>query len=333
MKTNKFFLSALLLFFPSMLMASEVVNVYSARIDKLIKPAFDAFTKKTGIRVQYTTGKAPVLLERLRQEGRYTKADLLITVDAGNLWYAAKSKVLTSVESAVLNRSIPTHLRDSKGMWYGLTVRSRTIVYSKDRVTPTDLSTYENLGDDRWKNRLCLRTSKKVYNKSLVATMIAATSEEKTREVLTSWMRNKPVILPKDSGVLKAIAAGQCDVGIVNTYYLGRMLKKNPNFPVGLFWANQQDRGVHVNISGAGVTRYGKNRQNAIRLLEFLASEEAQNLFADENMEYPVNTKSAPSSQIVSWWGERFKMDSINLTYAGIYQRRASKLMKEVGYR
>lgn len=317
----------------SPLSAEEVVNVYSARIDKLIKPAFDIFTEQTGIKVNYTTAKAPVLMERLRQEGRYTQADLLITVDAGNLWQAAKMNLLQEVNTDILSKNVPNHLSDPVGLWYGLTIRSRTIVYSKDRVATSDLSTYEALGDPKWKGRLCLRTSKKVYNKSLIATMIAARGLQKTKTILKSWMDNHPIIFPKDSGVLKAIASGQCDVGLVNTYYLGRILKKDPSFPVALFWADQQGRGVHINISGAGVTKHAKNRENAIKLLEFLSSEKAQNLFADENMEYPVNNKVNPSQQLIKWWGKDFKVDQVNLQAAGQYQAQATKVMKSVGYK
>lgn len=313
--------------------AADVVNVYSARIEKLIKPAFDAFTEKTGIKVNYLTAKEAVLLERLKAEGAYTKADLLITVDAGNLWLAANQGVLQSVESSVLDRQVPEYLKDAKNQWFGLTVRARTIVYSKDRVNPSELSTYADLGNPKWKDRLCLRTSKKVYNKSLVATMIQTMGEDKAEATIQGWMSNNPTIYPKDSTLLKAIAAGKCDVGIANTYYLGRELNKDSEFPVGLFWANQQDRGVHVNISGGGVTRHAKNRENAIKLLEFLSSEEAQNLFADENMEYPVNPSVLPSQKLRQWWGEAVKMDTVNVDVAGSLQKDAVRLMNRLGYK
>ncbi len=311
----------------------QVVNVYSSRIEKLIKPAFDAFTKKTGIRVEYLTAKEAELIERLKAEGKFTKADVLITVDAGNLWLAKKADLLQAISSDTLNSKIPASLRDPDGHWYGLTVRARTIVYSKERVQPDELSTYEQLGDPKWKDRLCLRTSKKVYNKSLVGTMIKTLGAEKAKTVVEGWMKNNPKIEAKDSGVLKAIAAGKCDVGIVNTYYLGRELKKDPHFPVGLFWANQMDRGTHVNISGAGVTKHAKHLNNAVRLLEFLASAEAQNLFADDNMEYPVNPDASPNPMLIKWWGKHFKQDSVNIAAAGEYQMAAVQLMERAGYR
>ncbi len=319
---------------PSVSLANgAVISVYSSRIEKLIKPAFDAFTKKTGIEVEYLTANEAELIERLKAEGKHTKADMLITVDAGNLWLAKQSGVLQSVSSSTLKRNIPSSLRDPAGHWYGLTVRVRTIVYHKGRVKPSELSTYEALADPQWKNRLCLRTSKKVYNKSLIATMIHTLGEAKTKATVVGWMKNNPFIESKDSGVLKAIAAGKCDVGLVNTYYLGRELKKDPNFPVSLFWANQKDRGVHVNISGAGVTKHAKNQENAIRLLEFLSSEDAQNLFADDNMEYPANSNVKPNPLLSKWWGSEFKKEAVNIAAAGKNQEAAVKLMERARYK
>lgn len=313
--------------------AGEEVNVYSARIEKLIKPAFTEFTKETGIKVNYTTAKANALLERLKAEGKHTKVDLLITVDAGNLWQAANENLLQPVSSNILNKNIPEEFKDPKDRWYGLTLRARTIVYSADRVNPADLSTYEALGDKKWKDRLCLRTSKSVYNKSLIATMIETEGEAKTKEIVQGWMDNNPRITPKDSILLKTIAQGKCDVGIVNTYYLGRVLKKDANFPVKLLWANQNENGVHVNVSGAGVTRYAKHKANAIKLLEFLSSKKAQNLFADKNMEHPVNPGVSPSKNLVKWWGDDFKKDDVNLSSAGKNQKKAVILTNKLRYK
>ena len=318
---------------PLTLMAEEVVNVYSARIEKLIKPAFDAFTAETGIQVKYTTAKEAELLERLKAEGKFTKADLLITVDAGNLWLAQREGLLRSVDSKILNKNIPSHLRPPTNHWFGLTLRARTIVYSKKRVQRSSLGSYEDLGNPKWKGRLCLRTSKKVYNKSLIATMIETKGMEKTKKTLASWMANKPKIYAKDSGVLKAIAQGRCDVGLANTYYLGRELKKDPKFPVGLFWADPKGRGVHVNISGAGVTKHAKHAANAVKLLEFLSSTKAQSLFADENMEYPANPTVSPSQLLVKWWGADFKKDQVNLEAAGKWQKDAVILMNRARYK
>jgi iron(III) transport system substrate-binding protein len=272
------------------------------------------------------------LLARLKAEAENTPADLLITVDAGNLWLAAEEGVLAPVESAVLERNIPAHLRDPGKRWFGLSVRARTIVYSTARVKPEALSTYEDLADPKWKGRLCLRTSKKVYNQSLVAMMIARLGEKKTEEIVRGWVRNLATdVFPDDTSLIKAIIAGQCDVGIVNTYYFGRLKREQPDAPVALFWPNQQDRGVHLNVSGAGVTAHAKHRAEAIRFLEWLSSEEAQNLFADANLEYPANPQVKPHPLVAAWG--RFKQDTINVSEAGRLQAKAVMLMDRAGYK
>lgn len=308
----------------------EVV-VYSARIEQLIKPMFDAFTAKTGIQVKYFTASEAELYERLKAEGANTPADILMTVDAGNLWLAQHAGLLQGFASPVIEKNIPAHLRAGHNEWVGLSVRARAIAYSTERVKPSELSTYEALGDPRWRGRLCLRTSKKVYNQSLVATMIKTLGEPRTEEVLRGWMANEPRIFSSDTKLLEAIAAGQCDVGLVNTYYLARLQAKDPAFPVAMFWPNQDGRGVHVNISGAGVTRHAKHRDNAVKLIEFLSSPEAQNLYADVNYEYPANPAIKPSSLIAGWG--TFKADQVNVAAAGELQAAAVKLMDRVGWK
>lgn len=311
---------------------AEVVTVYSARNEQLIKPLFDAYTKETGVDVRFITGTEAALLERLKAEGANTPADMLITVDAGNLWQAANQRVLKPVKSEVLEQNIPAHLRAAEGEWFGLSVRARTLFYSKNKLKPESLSSYEDLADPKWKGKLCLRTSKKVYNQSLVAMLIAQHGEAKTEQIVRGWVANLATdVFADDTAMLKAIAAGQCEVGIANTYYYGRIVEQEPNFPVGIFWANQKADGVHVNISGAGVTRYAKNEKGAIRLIEWLSSEKAQNLYADRNMEYPANAKIKPDS-IVTGWGS-FKPNLINVAKAGELQAQATKLMDRAGYK
>ncbi len=311
--------------------ANEVV-VYSARIEQLIKPMFDAFTKETGIKVKYTTDNEGALLARLEAEGKNTPADMLITADVGNLWAAAQKGLLKPVESGVLERNIPAHLRDPNNAWFGLSVRARTLVYNTKKVDPTELSTYEDLADPKWSKRLCLRTSKKVYNQSLVAMMIAEHGEAQTEKIVKGWVANLATDpLSDDTRALEFVAAGKCDVTLVNTYYFGRLMKNDPNLPLAIFWPNQDNSGVHVNISGAGVTRHARNEQAAIKLLEFLSSDKAQNLFADVNMEYPVNPKIA-ADPFVAGWGS-FKQNPMNLIKAGELQTTAVKLMDRAGYR
>ncbi len=310
---------------------AEEVVVYSARIEQLIKPMFDAFTKETGIKVKYVTDNEGALLARLEAEGKNTPADMLITADAGNLWAAAQAGLLKPVKSAVLESNIPAHLRDPANEWFGLSIRARTLIYNTKKVKSEELSTYEDLADPKWNKRLCLRTSKKVYNQSLVAMMIAEHGEAETEKIVKGWVANLAVDpLSDDTRALEFVAAGKCDVTLVNTYYFGRLMKKDPNLPLAIFWPNQNTSGVHVNVSGAGVTRHVRHEQAAIKLLEFLSSDKAQNLFADVNMEYPVNPKIA-ADPFVAAWGS-FKQNPINLVKAGELQTSAVKLMDRAGY-
>jgi len=311
---------------------AEEVVVYSARNEHLIQPLFEAYTKETGVKVKFATDKEGPLMQRLKSEGANTEADMLITVDAGNLWQAANEGLLRPVESAVLEKNIPAHLQDPENRWFGLSVRARTIVYSTERVKDGELTTYEALGDPQFKNRLCLRTSKKVYNQSLVGMMIAEHGEKKAEGIVSAWVANLAAEpFSNDTQVMEAIAAGQCDMGIVNTYYFGRLQQKNPSIKLALFWPNQKGSGVHVNVSGAGVTKYAKNPEGAVKLLEWLSSEKAQNLFADVNMEYPVNP-AVKSSPVVAAWGD-FKQNLINVSRAGELQADATRLMDRAGYR
>ena len=312
--------------------ASDEIVVYTARKEHLVKPLFDAYTEKTGVNIKYITDKAAPLLARLQAEGENSPADMLITVDAGNLWQAAEKGVLAPVKSEILEQNIPTHLRDPEGRWFGLSVRARTIVYATDRVKKSELSSYENLADPVWKGRLCLRTSKKVYNQSLVAMMIAEKGEKETESVVKGWVNNLAAApFSNDTKVMKAIAAGQCDVGIVNTYYYGRLMKKEKNLKLALFWPNQDSRGVHINISGAGVTTNANNREQAIKLLEWLSGTEAQTILVSLNMEYPANPAINADATVVAW-GE-FKQDRLNVAKAGELQTSAVMLMDRAGYK
>lgn len=310
--------------------AQEIV-VYSARIEALIKPMFDAFTQRTGIKVKYFTASGSELFERLKAEGPKTPADLFMTVDAGNLWIAEKAGLLQGFKSEAIEKNIRAHLRAKDNAWVGLSVRARPIMYSTERVKPSELSTYEALGDAKWRGRLCLRTSRQVYMQSLVATMIKTLGEKRTEEIVRGWMANQPRIIDSDTRVLEGIAAGQCDVGLTNTYYLAHLKVKDPGFPAAPFWPNQNDRSVHVNISGAGVTRYAQNRERAVQLIEFLSSTEAQNLYADANYEYPANPAVKPHPLIAAWG--TFKADGVDIAAAGEFQAAAVKLMDRVGYK
>lgn len=316
--------------FAGVAQAKELV-VYSSRQEHLIKPVFDLYTKKTGVEVNFITDKEAPLMARLRAEGANTPADMFMTVDAGNLWQAEEQGLFREVKSATIDQNIPANLRSSNHMWTGLSLRARTIAYSTERVKPEDLSTYEALADPQWKGRVCLRTSKKVYNQSLTATMLESIGVEKTAEVIKGWLANLATpVFADDTALLQAIDAGQCDVGIVNSYYFGRMHAADPSVKVKLFWPNQEDRGVHVNISGAGVTKYAKQPEEAIKLLEWMTTEEAQRVFADVNMEFPANPAVKPSPEVAAW-GD-FKRDNVNIEVAGRRQPEAIMLMDRLGW-
>lgn len=311
---------------------AEGVVVYSARNEHLIKPLFDRYTQETGVAVRYITDKEGPLLQRLAAEGKRTPADMLITVDAGNLWHAAQSGVLAEIRSPVLEANVPANLRDPQGRWFGLSERARTIVYSTERVRPGELSSYEDLADPKWKGRLCLRTSKKVYNQSLVASLIARHGDDGAEQIVRGWVANLAAEpFSNDTKAMEAVAAGQCDVTIVNTYYFGRLEKDRPGIPLALFWPNQDGSGVHINVSGAGVTAHAKHPEAAQKLLEWLSSATAQGDFAGLNMEYPVNKAVAPDP-IVAAWGT-FKADDLNVNEAGRLQADAIRLMDRAGYR
>ncbi len=322
-------LTAGLLAGPATGRAAEVV-VYSARHYGQ-EAAFEAFTRKTGIQLKIFNGNTGELFERLKAEGERTPADVLLTVDAGNLWNAARAGLLSRVDSPELQANIPAHLRDPEQRWVGLTVRARTIVYNTQKVKPAELSTYEALGDARWKGRLCLRTSSYIYNQSLLATMIKRHGEPRTEAIVRGWVANQPILINGDTKILESLAAGQCDVGLVNHYYLARLLARDASFPVGIVWANQQTTGTHVNVSGAGVTAHAKHRAEAIKFLEYLSSPEAQQMFADLSFEYPANPQAAVHA-LVARWG-KFKQDDSNVASAGEYQAAATRLADRVGYK
>ncbi|QNH06379.1 extracellular solute-binding protein [Ectopseudomonas composti] len=311
--------------------AADEVVVYSARIDELIKPVFDAYTEKTGVKVKFITDKEAPLIARLKAEGANTPADLLITVDAGNLWQAEQEGVLQPTKSDVIDANIPAQYRSSTDSWTGLSLRARTIFYSTERVKPEELSTYEALADKNWEGRLCLRTSKKVYNQSLTATLIEAHGAEKTEELIKGWVNNLATdVFADDTALLQAIDAGQCDVGITNTYYYGRLHKQNPGLKVKPFWPNQADRGVHVNLAGAGVTKHAPHAEQAKKLLEWMTTPDAQSIFAGVNQEYPANPAVKPSAEVASWG--TFKADTVATEVAGKRQAEATMLMDRAGW-
>ena len=314
----------------------QAVTVYSARIEALLKPTLDEYTKQTGVKINLLTDSGGSLTERLAAEGASSPADVLITVDVGNLWNVAERGLLQKVDSPLLNANVPANFRDPGNRWWGLSERSRTIFFSADRVKPEQLSTYEDLADPKWKGKLCLRTSKQAYTQSLVAMLIAKHGVEKSEAIVKGWVNNLAGdVFTNDTSLLKAIAAGQCDVGIANTYYFGRILAKEPDFnkQVKLFWANQgkNEGGAHVNVSGAGVTKHAKNPEGARKLLEWLSSANVQTAYTHGTYESPINPK-ADVDPIVKAWG-KFTPSPLNASDIGSKQAEAIKLLDRVVYR
>lgn len=319
------------------LLAQEV-NLYSHRHYDSDKELYKKFEAQSGIKVNVVHAKAEELLARLKIEGKNSPADLFITADIGNIYEAKKANLLQSVDSKFLNTTIPEHLRDKDGEWYALTKRARVIIYNKERVDADKLSTYEALASKDFPYSIAVRSSSNAYNKSLLSSIIANSGRDEAKE-WASGVKENFARDPKgnDRDQIRAAASGLSDVAIANTYYVGRFVNsKDPKDQeiaqsIGIFFPNQDDRGAHINISGAGVTKSAKNRDNAIKLLEFLLSKEAQESFAEANSEYPVNAEVKPS-ELVASWGE-FKEDAISLDKVGEFQGEAVKIFQEVGWK
>lgn len=314
------------------------VNVYSARKDHLIKPLLDEFTKSTGIKVNLLSAGEDQLIERMKSEGANSPADVLITTDVARLHKARVDGLLQPATSPAIEKNVPARFRDPQAYWHGLSARARVIFYAKDRVKPTDLSTYEDLAAPKWKGRICVRSSSSVYNQSLLAGIIAVDGPDKAEawaKGVADNMARKPQGGDRDQ--ISAVAAGQCDIAIANTYYYGEMLKsskpeeKAAAEKVGLFWPNQQGRGAHVNISGAGVAKSARNRNEAVKLIEFLSSADAQRIYAEANNEFPVNAAVKPSGLVASWG--TFKAENIDVAVLGENNPQAIRIFDRVGWR
>ncbi|MEO3877259.1 Fe(3+) ABC transporter substrate-binding protein [Rheinheimera fenheensis] len=323
------------LFNLSVAQASEV-NVYSARQEELIKPLLDKFSKETGIIVNLITGKPDELISRMASEGRNSPADVLISTDVGRLYRAKQQGVLQAIESEVLTGTIPAEMRDPAGQWFGLTMRARPILYVPGKVDPKQLSTYEDLASPKWKGKICIRSSDNIYNQSMTASIIAHDGAEKAESWAKGLVANF-AMPPKggDRDQIKAAAAGVCDIAIANTYYLGGMLadpkEKAAAEKVKVFWPNQAGRGAHINISGAGVAKYAPNKAEAVKLLEYMMTAEAQQWYAETNHEYPVRT-GVQVSAILQGFGE-FKADQLQLDKLGELNAEAIRVMDRAGWK
>jgi len=309
------------------LFASEI-NIYSHRHYDSDKVLLKTFEQKTGIKVNVVTAKAEELVSKLELEGANTPADMLITSDIGNLYEAKEKALLQPIASKILEANIPAHLRDGQHEWFGLTKRARIFVYNPEKINESMLSDYLSLAKPEFKGKVLTRTSSNSYNKSLLASIIAHYGEDKAIDFAKGLVANF-ARTPKgnDRDQITAVASGDGDIAIVNTYYLGIMLNSKVQRDVEtaksvkVFFPDQKGHGAHINISGAGVTKYAKNRENAIKLIEFLSSMEAQQMFAEANYEYPVNP-AVKASGTVALWGE-FKEDTVSLNAIGAYNKKA----------
>ncbi len=314
------------------------VNVYSHRKEELIKPLLEAFTASTGIKVNLVTGNADALIERMRSEGRNSPADVVLTSDAARLFKSKQRDLLQKVESPALRRLIPARFRDPEGFWFGLSIRARPIFYARHRVDPAELSTYEALTDEKWKGRILIRSSSNIYNQSLLASLIA----EQGLEAAESWARGIVANFARkpqggDTDQLRALAAGEGDIAIANTYYYGRLLGSERDSDrdiaakIAIFWPNQSDRGTHINISGGAVARFAPHREEAVRFLEFLASDAAQEIYAEKDHEFPIRD-DVPRSKIVSGMGT-FKAHELPLDQLGEHNAAALRIFDRAGWR
>jgi len=332
-------LLVLSIFFTTLLSAKEEVNVYSHRHYAVDKKLYKEFYKQTGIKVNLLKASSVQLIKRIEKEGKYTQADVLLTTDVGMLELARSKDIFQPTKSDFLDKTIPDYLKDKDNLWFALTKRARVIAYNIDEVDASELSTYEALTYTKWKDRIVVTKATEVYNQSLLASIIVNDGKEKAKEWAMGLKKNmarKPRGIDKDS--LRAIASGIGDVAIVNTYYIGQMMKgrsfsdRATSEMIGIFFPNQgeNERGTHINVSGAGVVKYSKNKENAIKFIEFLASVQAQELFAKVNFEYPVNP-NANMSELLKSWGT-FKEDKTSLYKVGHENIPAVKMLNQVGW-
>ena len=317
----------------------QVLNLYSARHYQTDEALYAGFTKLSGIRVHRIEAGEDALIERIRNEGARSPADLMITVDAGRLWRAEQLGLFQPVKSALLEARIPANFREPGGHWFGFSMRARVIAYNKARVQPGEVPTYEALAEAKWKGRLCVRSSSNMYNLSLMAALIERLGEAQA-EAWGKAVRANLAREPKggDTDQLKGVATGECDVAISNHYYYARLARSAKAEEraiadrVGVVFPNQADRGTHVNISGAGVMRHAPHRAAAIRFLEYLAGDEAQRYFADGNNEWPVVAAVRVANPVLSAFGA-FKYDPLNVAVLGRNQPAAQKLYDRVGWK
>lgn len=316
----------------------EELNIYTDRHYEVDRVLYDLFEAETGIKVNILPGNPEELLSRMKNEGDRGFADIYFTADVARLYQAQAAGFFQNSSSAVLDSIIPSYLREENGQWYGLTKRARIIAYAKDRVDTSMLSTYEDLANAKWKGKIAVRASNNVYNQSLLASIIANDGEEAALAWATAVVANMyQAPSGNDRDQVKAVFAEKADLAIVNTYYVGKLLnsedplEKEAGESVNIYFPNQSGRGTHINISGLGILNGAKNAENAMKLIEFLAQEKAQEQLAEANYEFPVN-KNVPASQLVQSWGT-FKEDTLSLQTIGELNATAIQLFDKAGWK
>jgi iron(III) transport system substrate-binding protein len=318
---------------------NKVLNLYSSRHYQTDEALYSNFTKQTGIRVNRIEAGEDALIERVRNEGERSPADVLVTVDAGRLWRAEQLGLFQPVKSALLDARIPASLREPGGLWYGFSLRARLIAYNKSKVKPSEIPDYESLAEAKWKGRICMRSSTNMYNLSLMGALVGHLGEQKAEQ----WAKSVRANLARDprggdTDQLKSVAAGECDVTLSNQYYYARLVRSDKAdereiaAKLGVVFPNQANRGTHVNISGAGMMKHAPNRQAAVKFLEYLASDEAQRYFADGNNEWPVVAGVNPDNPVLKLFGS-FKQDALNVAVLGRNQPVAQKIYDRVGWK
>ena len=335
---QKLLLAILVLLFLASCAQKDEINIYSSRHYDTDLQLYDRFTEETGIQINLIEGSSDELIERIRNEGINSPADIVITVDAGRLWRAKEANILQSHQSEYLLEVIPEQMRDPEGYWVGLSERTRGIIYNRNSVTTDELEGYWQLAEDKWAGRLCVRSSNNIYNQSLVASLIEVHGEEATENWASGLVENfaRP---PQggDTDQIKAVAAGLCDVALANHYYLARLMQSNSEQDrevaeqVGIYFPSADYGGTHVNISGAGLAANSPNRENAVRFLEYLATEHAQLLFAVGNNEFPVLSGIDLPEALRSFG--TYDSDAVNVSFYGINNPTAIRLMDRVGWR
>jgi len=317
---------------------ADEINLYSARHYDSDERLYEAFTKETGIDVNVLEGGSDQLIERIQREGVASPADVMMTVDAGRLWRAEEAGIFQSVDSDVLDKRIPEAMHHPDGLWFGFSQRARAIFYNRENFDPSEISSYEDLADPKFKGEVCIRSSNNIYNQSLLASMVehkGADDAEKWAQGVVDNMARDPE--GGDTDQIRGVASGECDLAVANHYYYVRLLKSEDDADreaarkVGIIFPNQDGRGTHVNVGGAGVAKNAPNRDNAVRFLEFLASDTAQHIFASGNNEFPV-VKGIHKDPVLESWGN-FKKDDVNVSVLGENNPEAVRIFDRVGWR